>query len=198
FVDTTPPVFDYTPVDADLTRTEASDDWPIASNNCTAEPEITFEDETIIGSCYGELTITRTWTATDDCGNSTTHVQHITTNDETAPIWVTSDGALNMTLSCEDADGLLTAQAMFPEAFDDCAPSEYLRLVKQEGNFVPSATCPQSGTYTNVWTVSDDCGNISEEFIQVITIIDNDAPEWQTKINDLDRTVECDDGAGLA
>ncbi|WP_299892617.1 hypothetical protein, partial [uncultured Lacinutrix sp.] len=37
------------------------------------------------GTCANESVITRTWTLTDDCNNTTTLVQTITIQDNTAP-----------------------------------------------------------------------------------------------------------------
>src|SRR4029453_13227596 len=37
------------------------------------------------GACAGQQLITRTWTLTDGCNNSTTHTQIITVNDNTPP-----------------------------------------------------------------------------------------------------------------
>ncbi|MBT8296222.1 MAG: T9SS type A sorting domain-containing protein, partial [Gramella sp.] len=47
------------------------------------------------------------------------------------------------------------------------------------GDFVPSTECPQAGTYTNTWTVTDDCGNESAVYTQVITIEDTTDPVIQ-------------------
>ena len=43
-----------------------------------------------------------------------------------------------------------------------------------------------AGTYTNTWTVKDDCGNTSDTFTQVITLQDTAAP---TFIGDLPSAV---------
>ena len=55
-----------------------------ASDNCG---EVTIEEvsETIAGDCEGSYIITRTFTATDDAGNSTSATQTITVQDTTAP-----------------------------------------------------------------------------------------------------------------
>ena len=41
------------------------------------------------GACAGDYTITRMFTATDDCGNATTATQTITIVDTTAPVHCT-------------------------------------------------------------------------------------------------------------
>ena len=46
---------------------------------------IEVSSETIAGDCVGNYTVVRTFTATDDCGNSTSATQTITVEDTTAP-----------------------------------------------------------------------------------------------------------------
>ncbi|MCK0114381.1 hypothetical protein, partial [Gelidibacter sp. F63206] len=43
-------------------------------------------DVTTPGACEGEYSITRTWTATDACGNASTASQTINVQDTTAPV----------------------------------------------------------------------------------------------------------------
>ena len=78
----------FTSVPADYTA-ECSDEHPMddasATDNC-GEVVITVEAVTTPGACAGDYTITRTFTATDDCGNATTATQTITIIDTTAPV----------------------------------------------------------------------------------------------------------------
>ena len=49
---------------------------------------ITVEEVTTAGACAGDYVITRTFTATDDCGNASSATQTITIIDTTAPSFV--------------------------------------------------------------------------------------------------------------
>ncbi len=134
---------------------------------------------------------------TDDCGNtSAVYTQVITITDNTAPTWITAAGVLNVTKQCSDAAGILDAQNMFPVASDNC-DANVTNIVKTSGLFVPG-TCPEAGTYTNTWVVTDNCGNTSNVYTQVITIIDNTAPTWTTAAGALNVIKQCSDAAGIA
>ncbi|KAF2339728.1 HYR-like domain-containing protein, partial [Flavobacterium ginsenosidimutans] len=148
--------------------------------------------------CSNAGTYTNTWTVKDDCGNtSDTFTQVITIQDNAAPSWTTAAGSLNVTLECSDAAGLANAQAMSPSASDLC-DADVSNIVKVSGQFTASEGCGNSGTYTNTWTVKDDCGNTSDTFTQVITIQDTAAPSWTTAAGSLNATLECSDASGLA
>ncbi|MDP3795503.1 MAG: Ig-like domain-containing protein, partial [bacterium] len=148
--------------------------------------------------CANAGTYTNTWTVNDDCGNtSAVFTQVITIQDTTAPTWSTQATALNTTVECSDAEALATAQAAFPAAADLC-DTDVSNITKVSGAFVPSSECANAGTYTNTWTVNDDCGNTSAVFTQVITILDTMAPTWSTQATALDTTVECSNAEALA
>ncbi len=143
---------------------------------------------------------TRTWTVVDACGNEVAapFTQVITIVDESAPTWITYAGALDISVECNNPAGLAAAQAMAPEASDACTD---FTLEKTSGVFVASGGCPQEGTYTNTWIATDDCGNASAVYTQIITITDNTGPNWVTPQglpypNGLDFTIACDDVAG--
>ncbi len=84
-IDTTAPVLT---IPSDYTA-ECSDDHPMddasATDNC-GEVTIDVVDTTIAGACEGDYTISRLFTATDDCGNSSSATQTITIIDTTAPV----------------------------------------------------------------------------------------------------------------
>ncbi len=124
-------------------------------------------------SCSGMVTYT--WNYIDCKGNNHDWSYIYQVMDTQRPTWTTPSTALNRTVSCDDATALAAAQALIPAATDNCTGN--LTPVKYSGPFIASAQCPQQGTYTNTWTVVDDCGNQSAVFTQIITVTDNKAPE---------------------
>ncbi len=157
----------------------------VAAGNCAGDVTKTASTE---GTCTAVITVT----VADNCGNSGI-VSYETHIDGAEPVWSTAEDALNVTLACTDLQGLANAQNTAPVAFDLC---ENLSYHKTSGSFV-AGSCGLSGSYTNTWYVSDDCGNTSSTFTQVITIADTQAPEWTSAANSLNRTISCTDHAGL-
>ncbi|MCC9070509.1 gliding motility-associated C-terminal domain-containing protein [Flavobacterium sp. F-65] len=206
--DTTKPTWTTAPTDLNVTLqcsdaaglTTAQANAPIATDNCDSDVTNIVKVSGLFvasQSCGNSGTYTNTWTVTDNCGNlSDTFTQIITIEDTTKPTWTTAPTDLNVTLQCSDAAGLTTAQANAPIATDNC-DSDVTNIVKVSGLFVASQSCGNSGTYTNTWTVTDNCGNVSDTFTQVITIEDTTAPTWTTVPTALNVTLECSDAAGL-
>lgn len=179
---------------------------PVFTDNCGASATYVLSGATS-GSGIGSLSgvtlnpgtsgTTVTWTVTDGNGNSSNCSSFIitVTGDVTPPVWTEGATDLDRTVDCSDAAGLAAAQALAPTATDDCAVN-LATLAKLSGTFV-AGLCPQSGTYTNTWTVQDSSGNTSSTYTQVITITDTNAPAWTTPYGALDRTVECGDALAL-
>ena len=205
-VDTQPPT--WTTVAGSLNRNLSCSDgpglaaaqalFPVAADNC--DTDVTNIVKTtgvfVAGACANSGTYTNTWRVTDACGNiSALFTQIITLTDTQVPTWTTPSGSLNRSLSCSDAPGIAAAQALFPVATDNC-DADVTNIVKTSGAFV-AGSCPNSGTYTNTWIVTDACSNVSAVYTQVITITDTQKPTWSTAVNSLNRTVQCNSAAGL-
>ena len=101
--DTTPPEIsgvgeDYT---VDCEDYPAIDEVTV-SDNCSADEdiEVVFEESTLDGDCDGSWVIVRTWTATDECGNSASVTQNITGVDNEPPVF-TSVGE-GVTIECDE------------------------------------------------------------------------------------------------
>ena len=207
-IDTTPPTWTTAANALDVTLecsdgaglTAAQAMFPVATDNCDTDVTniVKVSGAYIPGATCPEAgSYTNTWTVTDACGNvSAVYTQTITIIDTTPPTWTTAANALDVTLECSDGAGLTAAQAMFPVATDNC-DTDVTNIVKVSGAYIPGATCPEAGSYTNTWTVTDACGNVSAVYTQTITIIDTTPPTWTTAANALDVTLECSDGAGL-
>ena len=176
-IDTTSPVF--TSVPADYTA-ECSDTLPIetaeATDNCSSV-SITVDEEVTPGSCDGEQIITRTYTATDDCGNSTSATQVITIVDTTAPTFTFVPAGYQSTCSSE----LLLETAT---ATDNC--TDVVVTVSEE---TFSSGCDGSYTLARTFTATDACGN-STNTTQYISVVDLTAPVLTIPA---DYTAECSD-----
>ena len=84
--DTTPPVISCpanVTVESGQSTDPGSTGTATASDTCDSSPLVTFTDG-VSGNC--PQTITRTWTATDNSGNSNSCVQIITVQDTTPPV----------------------------------------------------------------------------------------------------------------
>ena len=89
--DKTPPVISALPA---ATTVECSAvlsfATPTVTDNCSTKP-LVFVDVTTPGNCAGNYSVTRRWTATDDCGNTSTATQTISVRDAVAPV-ITASG----------------------------------------------------------------------------------------------------------
>ncbi|HEY0978012.1 MAG TPA: hypothetical protein VGE21_11140 [Flavobacteriales bacterium] len=137
-----------------------------ATDNCSGSITITSDDVTTAGGCPNNFTVTRTYTATDACGNTATFVQIITVNDTIAPVVTNAVGSLNVTVSCSDLSGIDAALALTPAATDNCTGATSINLISD-------VTGPANGcgyVRTRTWNFTDVCGNVSADFTQVIQV----------------------------
>ncbi len=121
--DNQPPVFNQSPLPANIT---VSCNAPVpppavltASDNCDNDVTVTLTSVTTPGSCPQNATITRTWVAADDAGNTAVHTQTVTVRDNTAPVFNQPLPA-NITLSCD----AMLPQAPQVTASDNCDPGQ--------------------------------------------------------------------------
>ena len=166
-------------IPADYTA-ECSDelilDDATATDNC-GEVTIEVSSETTAGDCDGSYTVTRTFTATDDAGNSSSATQTITVEDTTAPEFTSVPA--DYTVECSDEMPMDDATAS-----DNC--SDVSITVESE-----TIAGDAAGNYTIVrtFTATDACGN-STSATQTITVEDTTAPELSIPA---DYTAECSD-----
>jgi gliding motility-associated-like protein len=157
---------------------ECIDDVPVAGNltaldNCSGDITVSGVDS-FDNSNPCNVIITRTWTFTDDCGNSSSVAHIITVTDTTAPI--APSAPANATFECIEnvpVAGNLTAS-------DNCVGD-----ITVGGNDSIDNTNPCNVIITRTWTFTDDCGN-SSAVSQTITVIDTTAP---VLVSDLDTEI---------
>ncbi|MBK6545823.1 MAG: HYR domain-containing protein [Saprospiraceae bacterium] len=154
-----------------------------ATDNCTnVVTNISFNDVQSAGSCNDNYTISRTWSATDSCGNSSNPcVQTITVQDTTRPVIVCP---LNVIVNCEsDKSPATTGTA---SATDNCTNV----VTNISFNDVQSAgSCNDNYTISRTWSATDSCGNSSNPCVQTITVQDTTRPVIVCPVN---RTVNCE------
>jgi gliding motility-associated-like protein len=149
-----------------------------ASDNCIGEVTLVFADVTTNGQCAGSYSVTRTWTATDACGNASTASQTISVEDTVAP--VIAELPAVATISCPATPSFATATAV-----DACGSAFTLTFA----DVTTQGQCAGSYSVTRTWTATDACGNAATAS-QTINVQDIVAPVITTQASNI--TVECD------
>ncbi|MBL7796418.1 MAG: HYR domain-containing protein, partial [Saprospiraceae bacterium] len=165
--DTTDPELIDTP---NATETvECASDVPAVANvtatdNCGEPLTVDFSEVQIPGACVNQYQLVRTWTAEDDCGNSTSFVQTITVNDDVAPTF--SNKPADYSADCsEDVQPVVA-----PDVDDNCD----VYTVDFSETTAPGG-CEDNFVITRTWVATDICGNAST-YVQTVTIEDDIAP----------------------
>jgi len=81
--DTTPPEITCPPDSSFEVGENIDFGQPIVIDRCDSEVDVTWDDQRFDADCPQAYTIVRTWTATDNCGNSASCQQRITVGDQT-------------------------------------------------------------------------------------------------------------------
>ncbi len=156
-----------------------------AVDACDADPSITYADSVTNGSCAAETTVTRTWTATDACGNVTSAMQTITVVDDAGPTLTLPS---NASLGCGDSTD--TGDTGSATAIDNCGGNPTVNYTDS----VLAGACPAESWIFRTWSAQDECGNISTG-TQVIALSDTTPP---TLTVPADATVECTQSTSTA
>jgi hypothetical protein len=147
---------------------------PVATDNCSEVIVYSYTDTLEWGNtCY--YGFNRVWTATDECGNSSTFWQNIYIQDTTGPVIT---GAMEIDRPCDDYAGT------FVEATDNCNTFS-IDYWDEDA----SGSC--AGNIIRHYTAYDICQNASVEFLQIIHLTDIVAPYVVEQSPD--QTIECGD-----
>src|SRR5690606_18141927 len=179
-LDDTPPVLEGVPADLVLS---CADELPnaalvTATDNCDDSVLVGFTEETNTGNCPSDVLVTRTWTATDSCGNAATASQIITVSDDIAPV-ITGCPA-DLTVDC--VDDVPAPNTALVTATDICGVANITHLSDvQDGD-----EC--SGTIIRTYRATDECGNFTD-CVQTIEYNDTEAPVFVNPPANI--TVDC-------
>ena len=150
-----------------------------AIDNCSSDITVVYVEDPTDDYCGDG--VRRTWTATDACGNVTSHLQSIFINDTIAPI---ATDIVDVEVECGD-----DLPENEPSFVDNCDPQLTVTMVETTEDLACGSTI------TRTWTATDHCGNatISD---QMITIIDTTAPVLSGVPDNM--MIECDQIPGMA
>ncbi|MFK8006456.1 MAG: HYR domain-containing protein, partial [Saprospiraceae bacterium] len=173
--DTTAPTFTV-PADVTIECDESTlpantGDVTDQMDNCSAPADIVvaYTDVEDYSGCGGYTgTITRTWTATDECGNVTTKVQVITIEDTTAPTALCNSFTIELD---ENGEASITIAQVDAGSTDNCASLMQLTYALDKLDF----TCADLGANIVTLSVTDPCGNTGT-CEATITVEDNIDP----------------------
>jgi hypothetical protein len=148
--------------------------FPQALDDCSLAPVITYSDSDNGGAgCVGDpLIITRTWTVTDHCGNSTDATQIITVIDDVVPELISCPDDIVV-----DAEaGLCSASVTWtdPLIWDNC--DGYLIATGTRSDAAPLTDPFPVGTTTVTYDVADSCGNDAPTCSFTVTVNDTQPP----------------------
>jgi hypothetical protein len=120
----------------------------VASDVCDSNVPVIVTEEVGSGCPY---TITRRWTATDDCGNATVRTQVITVIDNTDPVF--DNTATEEWINCD------SIASYMPSASDNCDSDVSVTLISET---LYSGGC--YGTLLRTYEAEDNCGNTTQLF----------------------------------
>ena len=153
-----------------------------ASDNCDTDIPVVFTETRTDGDCANNYTLTRTWTATDDCGNETSFTQKVIVSDNTAPTFNETLPTTEITAECD-----AVVEAVVLTASDNCESDVPVVFTETKTD----GDCANNYTLIRTWTATDDCGN-ETSFTQKVIVSDNTAPTFNETLPTAEIPAECD------
>ncbi|MTB52050.1 gliding motility-associated C-terminal domain-containing protein [Lewinella sp. W8] len=181
-------------INSDTIRLSCADPIPAPANvmvvDCSPSPVLSFNEtntQLLDGSCREyEYDIIRVYSATDDCGNSTTIQQVIEVRDTEAPSFGRPP---NLTLNCTFDPFDLDVTGRPTEVMDNCTPTDSLDISFND-LIISTSGCGDNFQIRRTWRVTDRCGN-SRVRIQEIRVRDDFAPTFNPPVDSV--MVNCAD-----
>jgi hypothetical protein len=156
-----------------------------ATDNCSTPVISPVTTVTTPGTCFGKYIVNRTWSAKDECNNTTTYTQTITVNDDVKPSTsaVPATVAVNSQTASSVGCNIQVTQLDMSTVITDCNAVTGTINVYQGTNPSPVRTFASlngnatyiPGVYKVEYIATDNCGNIAKDTI-VLTVVDNTVP----------------------
>ncbi len=129
----------------------------IAVDNCDFSVSIEFNESLNTENCAPNNLLTRSYSATDECGNTATFSHQIQVYDNTAPDFTVP---ADVWLSCVEDINDLNLTGDVTDEWDNCQTN-------LEANYVDifngSFDCDQNYVVLRIWSLKDYCGNVTEK-----------------------------------
>ncbi|MBK9016367.1 MAG: T9SS type A sorting domain-containing protein [Saprospiraceae bacterium] len=155
----------------------------VTSDNCGGTVTVTHVGDVITNqTCANSFTLTRTYRATDDCGNFADCVQVFTVFDNTPPLITCPGSSTPAPVQC--ATQVPAVNIALVVTSDNCGGTA---TVTHVGDVITNQTCANRFTLTRTYRATDDCGNFAD-CTQVFTVFDNTPPAITCPAN---ATVQC-------
>lgn len=170
--DKTGPTFTHPPaplLELECASAIPTDTYLFAEDNCfnlATLPTVILKEVISEQECANKFKLTRTWTATDVCGNTSTVTQVIRVNDRRPPVFENSPPG-DVTVSCTKDIPAAPSQP----AYDNCGSTPTITYSEEKTN----VQCLNRYTLTRKWVATDGCGNTAARS-QVITVYDDETP----------------------
>lgn len=148
--DTGLPTFTSVPADLTLTCGDVIPTVMATATDACSGVNVTYSDNVVNQGCASSTVVTRTFVATDDCGNSNTATQTITVLDVEKPYFTNVPSALNLDCTDPNIATIVTNWLNQVTASDDCSS------VTVSNNYVANYNC---GLYNVMHIATDACGN---------------------------------------
>ena len=172
------PTFDRMPGNIELPCGAEIPNFDIAvTDNVKEGVSVTLKTVTTGEAC--DQVVTRTWTATDPCGNSSSVSQEITFTEEQNITFTYVPGDQEVVIGETLTDDMAIAEST-------CTTGDVTIVVKNIVSY--RTTCER--VMERMFIASDQCGN-RDTAIQMITMVDDIAPKPTMAITD--KTVQCGD-----
>ncbi len=177
--DTTLPQFSGAPAEITINCNDAIPDFiaPTITDLCDSDLVIDTSTTDISSTCPALRVITKTYTATDGCGNSNSFSQSIRLIDNQGPTFV--DFPADQTINCDEE-----IDVNFPSFIDACDDSPTITFSQDT---VPGE-CPNEMLVFRTYTLTDQCSNTTNA-VQLFHFVDNVPPIIRGQTNDL--TIPC-------